>query len=130
MQKKYNNKDWLRQKYVSEELTMREIADICDCTNPTIYRKLKQFDIETRKEGKRQEDGKYNNEDWLRQQYVQKERSAPAIAHECGVNRTTIYRRLRKFGIEVRASTPVKNKSRKVEKIDDEELKDIFLNNQ
>jgi|APHM01.1.fsa_nt_gi hypothetical protein len=126
MQKKYNNEDWLRQKYVNEELTMQEIADICDCANPTIYRKLKQSDIDTQEEGKRKKDGKHNDEDWLRQEYVEKERSAPAIAHECGVNRTTIYRRLRNFGIKVRASTPVQNKSRKVEKIDDEELRDIF----
>jgi len=42
---------------------------------------------------------KYKDEDWLEQQYVEKDRSQADIAEECGVSDMTIHRWREKFDI-------------------------------
>lgn len=48
MSKPYKDADKIREKYVNEGLTTREIADEWDCSNGTISRWLDNHDIETR----------------------------------------------------------------------------------
>jgi len=48
------NKDWLFQKYVREELSAPEIAKIIGCKNSIIYKMLKLHGIETRDRRKNQ----------------------------------------------------------------------------
>lgn len=42
---KYNDVEWLYEKYVVEDLTTTEIADLCDCTHTTISRHLEEKGI-------------------------------------------------------------------------------------
>lgn len=45
---KYRQEEWLRERYIEERKTTREIADICDVTAPTIQNWLHKHDIEVR----------------------------------------------------------------------------------
>jgi len=47
-EKLYFNRQWLQKKYEEEGLCIREIAEICGCTNTAIYRKLLKFNIQRR----------------------------------------------------------------------------------
>jgi len=46
--KKYKDKDWLRSKYLDDKLSTREIAELADCTAPTIQDWLDRHGIEKR----------------------------------------------------------------------------------
>jgi hypothetical protein len=46
--KKYKDEDWLRSKYLDEKLSTREIAELADCTAPTIQDWLDRHEIEKR----------------------------------------------------------------------------------
>jgi hypothetical protein len=48
MGKKYHNEQWLREKYHGETLSTREIAELADCTAPTIQDWLDRHGIEKR----------------------------------------------------------------------------------
>jgi len=50
--KKYKNKNWLKQKYLTEKLSMSRIAKICDVSSVSIYYFLKKFQIKTRHKDK------------------------------------------------------------------------------
>lgn len=51
MNRKYRDYEWFHEKYVEEELTNREIADICGVSGPTICRWKKRHGIESRGNG-------------------------------------------------------------------------------
>ena len=46
--KKYQNKNWLYQKYVVEKLSADSVAGLCDAGQTTIFRWLKKHNIKTR----------------------------------------------------------------------------------
>ena len=45
----YRNKEWLYQKYITEELTLKEIGEIANCSDVCIGNWLKVFGIKARK---------------------------------------------------------------------------------
>ncbi len=47
--KKYNNRDWLKNKYIEEDLSQKEIAKICACTRRNITYYLNKFDIPSKR---------------------------------------------------------------------------------
>ena len=49
----HKNPDWLQQKYIQEDKTMQEIADICGVTPMTIRDWLKKSEIPIRSRGAR-----------------------------------------------------------------------------
>lgn len=51
--------------------------------------------------------GKWKDEDWLREQYITKDRSQNSIANECGVNKGTIRYWRNKFGIHKGRECPL-----------------------
>jgi len=51
--KKYRNEEWLREKYVGEELFGTEIAGMCGVDPVTIYNWLRKFNIPVQQRGKR-----------------------------------------------------------------------------
>lgn len=55
---KYQDKDWLEQRYVYDGLPTTEIADLCDCTPRTVSRWLNRHGIETRNRGRESRDPK------------------------------------------------------------------------
>jgi hypothetical protein len=47
-----NDPEWLEAAYWERGMTMADIADTCDCSDPTVLRRFKEYDIETRGEGR------------------------------------------------------------------------------
>lgn len=54
----YKNKEKLEELYLEEELTTRQIAQICDCGKTTVRRWLKKHEIPRRPEGFQKGDGR------------------------------------------------------------------------
>lgn len=98
----YRDEEWLQEKYWGEELSCKEIGKLCGVNQTTISRWLRRHDIERRSFGNRRKDLKYKDEEWLREQYVKKERSGQDIADECDVSLDVVQRFMQKFDIEAR----------------------------
>jgi hypothetical protein len=47
MSEQFRDEDWLRRKYIDENLTQKEISDICEVTDVTISNWLNKFSIDT-----------------------------------------------------------------------------------
>ena len=103
----WKKEGWLRTQYLDQEKSIYQIADEQDCDEKTIRNWLAEHGIETRDYSDRhpasREQRKYRNEDWLRTQYVDMEKTAATIAEGCDVSRTTIYRWLDRHGIDTRS---------------------------
>jgi len=95
MIKKYQDKEWLRKKYISEGLSGDKIGEICGVWRTTIYDWLNIFDIKR--------DKKYMQRDWLMDKYVNKKLTTAQIGEMCGVGTSTINRNLKKFDIPIRS---------------------------
>lgn len=50
MSKKYTDEEWLREKYVDEGMSDKEISEVCNVSNATICRNRNKMDIEARDE--------------------------------------------------------------------------------
>lgn len=96
----YKDEEWLREQY--QDKTQAEIADDCGVSRTTITRWMDKLGIESDGPGCAQVDGKHKDEEWLREKYVQEQRSTNDIAEECGVGKTTVIYWLDKHGIERR----------------------------
>ena len=103
--RRYRDAGWLREQYVERERTQAEIANMCGCTATTVRNWLHKDDIETR-EGSPTPDKRLKDEDWLREQYVERERPATDIADACGCGATTVRRWMDKHKIETRGPGP------------------------
>lgn len=101
-----NDPEWLRQK--AEEHTQQEIADMLQVSHSLIGRKLNEHDIGI--PGQRSagiEAGeKLTDADYLRREYVEKERSGPEIASDLDIGSSTVYAALEEHGIERRGPGP------------------------
>lgn len=97
---RYKDKEWLEEQY--QDKTQAEIAEECDVSRTTITRWMDKLGIESDGPGCAQVDGKHKDEEWLREKYVQEQRSTNDIAEECGVGKTTVLYWLDKYGIERR----------------------------
>jgi 5-methylcytosine-specific restriction endonuclease McrA len=96
------DKEWLREQYVEEGRTTYEIAERCGCSGWTVGTWLERHGIETRRGG-RPTPEELTDEKWLREQYVEKERTTAGIADECGCSGVTVGTWLKRHGIETRA---------------------------
>lgn len=96
--------EWLREKYVEEKLTVRDIADICDCCRATAHKKLVSQNIEIRPSGGGVEgnipDERLADKEWLKEQYREKKKSMVTISDECGCHHKTVGSWLRRHNIE------------------------------
>jgi transposase len=105
---KYRAKHWLKKQYVEKELTARNIAERCDCHKMTIYRWLDKYDIPTRdpeeaaRSGTSDDFELLKDEEWLYEQYVEKELTGKEIANKCDAHYKTVYNWLHKHDIETR----------------------------
>ena len=99
---RYHDAEWLFERYWVDGLTQTEIADECGVSQQTICRWMAKHDIERRSRGNRSKRLPYKDEDWLRQEYVEKGRSQEHIAVTCGVHLSVIQRWMRTFGIDPR----------------------------
>ena len=104
--KKYHDESWLREKYHGEELTLREIGDLCDVTGTTISTWMDRHGIERRDRRQAQRaNGRHTEREWLAEQYHGKGRSLKDIANECDVNPVTIMNWMERHDIPRRTAT-------------------------
>lgn len=106
--KKYTDRDWLTEQYVDKMNTQMQIAEECNCSDGTIRRWMKYFNISVRSESEARSlrhsaiEAKYKNPEFLRNEYINKKKSSVKIAEELGCTRPTILEWLRHFDIPVR----------------------------
>lgn len=98
--------DWLREQYCQKGRNGYEIGQELGVTAKAVYSWMDRHGIERRTNAEASTDGdieKLKNKDWLHKQYCNRERSAPEIAEDCGVESTTVYSYLEEHGIERRS---------------------------
>jgi transposase-like protein len=107
MPRKYHDEDWLRDKYWNERMNTTEIGRMVGVTRGTISNWLRRHDIPTRGRGPEEgvtysDPGKLKDEEWLRNQYIEQEKSTRRIAKEQDVNDVTVLNWMEKHGIDRR----------------------------
>lgn len=106
----YKDKEWLKKKYSIEGLNTYEIANICDCSNGTIGRWLRRYNISIRNKSEilllrySKIDKLYKNKSWLYQKYINEELTLREIGNLSGCKRGIVYYWLKKYNI-IRRST-------------------------
>jgi transposase-like protein len=101
---KYRNEEWLREKYIKEGKTTREIADELDVVHSTVATWLNNHDIEATQGRAAPSDSRLSDGEWLREQYVGERKTIQDIAEECDCSLDTARRKLISHGIETRPS--------------------------
>lgn len=107
----WRDKGWMTEKYVNELLSTKAIARLAGCSPRTIVVWLEKHGIPTRSvsQGNRlvqlekSKDKIWWNEDWLIENYIEKELSACEMANIAGCGFTTIYSALRRYEIPIRS---------------------------
>ena len=73
---KLHDEDWLREKYIEEDMTAKEITERIGCAHGTVRDYLYQYDIRKRDEIPNQ----LSSRRWMREQYLNQEKSDSEIA--------------------------------------------------
>lgn len=76
------DKDWLSQKYLDEQLSMTQIGQLLGVSRHPVYRALKKFGIEARSHTSKY--SQLNDKPWLLNQYNDQGKSVRQIAEEIG----------------------------------------------
>ena len=92
------SKTKLKILYEKEKLTTYEIANIFNCSQATIWKRVHQFNIKPRTPGKAVNLPKKK----LENLYIKKRLSTWEIEKKLGIPRSTIYRKLAEYGIKRR----------------------------
>lgn len=103
----YKDKEWLHFQYHVLGRSQREIADLSDVAPSTISRNMKRFDISRRDLDRAMSKAMGGHEllwdeDWLRDQYISKEKSSTEIAQTTDTNKSTVLDALDRCGIPKR----------------------------
>lgn len=86
----YKNGEWLYEQYIEKDLTIKEIAEIINCSLSTVNRWLRELNIPYKMESCI--NPRYKDRDWLCDQYVNQGKTIYEIADEIGVGDSTIQR--------------------------------------
>lgn len=97
---------WLREEYVKEGRSMREIADELGVGGSTVGFWLDEHGLPTRPRLRREVDGRLDDPDWLRERYHREGLTQEEIAEEAGCSIMTVSNRLDEHGIEARPRGP------------------------
>jgi len=104
-QKIQEYKEEIIESYVKHNEPMYKIGQSYGVNDATIKRYLHEWGIDTRgiqEQHLRNTDyPKLNDNDWLKEQYREKERFTPDIARELGCSDGTVYNALKRHGIEI-----------------------------
>lgn len=101
-----NDENWLKQKYVTENLGFTKISDLIGVNRRTVKLALKRFGIELAESGGSKmmgnpEASKYLNDTiWMYDRYITKDLPSGTIAKEIGVTARIVLNYLKKHGIE------------------------------
>lgn len=104
--KRLGDEQWLREEYLEQEKTTREIANEIGVHQSTVGRWLNRHGIETTQGSSTPIDSRLSDGQWLREQYVEQKRTVQDIADICGCARYTAHRKLIAQGIEIRSPGP------------------------
>jgi len=93
--------DWLREQYIEKRMSCIKIAKECGCSNTAVQEWLSRHDIEIQPDLIHAADERLIDADWLREEYIEKQRSGYDISEElhCGVK--TVYNWLNRHDIEI-----------------------------
>ena len=94
---KYKDKDFLVSEYIVKNRTAQAIGNDLGVSKQTILTYLRKYDIKKPVENHVE---KYDDRDFLVSEYIDKNRSAKAIADDFGVAKQTILRHLKKYNIK------------------------------
>ena len=86
--------DYLVELYHEQDLTQAQIAEEHDVTSSTVSHYMNKHGIETRAHVV--DDDRLEDADWLREQYIEQERTMQEIADEVGCSDGTVMRRIHK----------------------------------
>lgn len=100
MVERHNDPDWLQEKYETEFMTAKEMAELTDVSERTIVRRLKEHGIEVRNGGTRK---KPLSKAKLVREYIQRGLSARQIAEGENYSRNHVQRSLDYHEIDVRS---------------------------
>jgi len=92
---------WLREKYVDEDLSVSEIAELVGCGTTTVDTWRRKHDIPP-KTVYTGIDERLKDTEWLREMYVEKELPTKEIADQIGEDQSNVYRSVVRAGIETR----------------------------
>lgn len=99
----WQDEQLLRELYLSEEKSQREIARQFSCSHKTVGNWLERHGIDKRDElDNNREEKPYTDESRLRELHHEKELHLGEIAERYDCARSTVWRHCQKFGIEVR----------------------------
>lgn len=103
----YKDEETLRRLYIQEEMTVAEVARELDTAKQTLKYWLDKYDLtrsisEAQKVRRSREEDPWKDEDVLRKEYVEHERSSYDLADEWGCDSKTVRNWLERFGIERR----------------------------
>ncbi|ERG95993.1 helix-turn-helix domain-containing protein, partial [Haloquadratum walsbyi] len=106
-EKLYKKEGWLRKQYCESELTQKEIAELTGVSKSTISNWMQEHEIKSRSSAESRTDGdleKLNNEEWLREQYCEREKTLTEIADELNLAHKTVSTSIQEHGIEIRSA--------------------------
>lgn len=83
-----HNEDWLRSKYIDEDMTSKEISDLLDCSPTTVRSRLSDLDIHKTVVDPTQ----ICTQGWLEEKYVEERESKSDIADMLGVSKSMVTR--------------------------------------
>jgi len=102
--KQLQDENWLRERYVEDDLSTYDIAELTDVSRPTVTNWLRHHGIEVANPGPANpgDVARLTDADWLREQYVEKQRPTTSIADQLDVDHRTVRSYLCDHGIEIR----------------------------
>lgn len=107
------DREWLEREYCEKERSGREIAQEVGVAKQTIYNWLERHGIERREAWESILGGrgapkhpKLRDGEWLREEYIQKDRSQPDIGRELGVTSACVKYWLDIHGISSKGNSP------------------------
>jgi transposase-like protein len=100
----YYDPEWLRHQYHELGKSTVEIAQERDVDPTTIGNWMKRHNIDRRSLSEaHMTRGIHQDEEWLREQYHEQEKSLYDIADECGVSAPTVFRWMTRHDIDRRS---------------------------
>ena len=108
MSGQYKDEEWLQDKYHNDNLSQKEISELCGCSRKTIGRWMDKLNIDTRESGEATSiaqstcSERHRNFNWLQDKYVDESMTLDEIGELCGCNHETIRTWLKKGDIERR----------------------------
>lgn len=123
-----NDISYIKKLYIEGELTCKEIADKLSCGTQTIYRRLKDGDVEIstfekRMLNKNPKLKKLRSKNWMYQRYITEDKTIVEIANEIGTSPTMVSDWLDKHCISTKDWHETHGN-----KYSDEQLEEMFRN--